>query len=127
MQVVIDTNIIVAAFLTPHGNTAVFMDKVFGGCYDVIVTETILKEYDNVLHRNQFHFEETTIAFILDWFRTHGIMVEVDETDYPKELMADKKDAPFYVAARCTRSRLVTGNVKHYPVEEMRTMLWELL
>jgi predicted nucleic acid-binding protein len=60
MQVVIDTNIIVAAFLTPHGNTAVFMDKVFGGCYDVIVTETILKEYDNVLHRNQFHFEETT-------------------------------------------------------------------
>ena len=26
-----------------------------------------------------------------------------------------------------TRSLLVTGNIKHYPVEEWRAMIWELL
>jgi putative PIN family toxin of toxin-antitoxin system len=127
MQIVIDTNVIVSAFLNPKGNTAIFMDKVFGGCYDIIVTETILMEYDDVLHRSKFHFKESTIKYIISWFRNYGIMIEVDENDYPKDLMVDEKDAPFYVAARCTKSRLVTGNIKHYPVEEMRTMLWELL
>ena len=36
-------------------------------------------------------------------------------------------DAPFYVAARCTGALLVTNNIKHYPVTEWRTMIWELL
>ena len=38
----------------------------------------------------------------------------------------DIKDIPFYITAKATKSRLVTGNIKHYPIEEMRTMIWEL-
>ncbi len=30
------------------------------------------------------------------------------------------------IIARATKSGLVTGNIKHYPIEEMRTMIWEL-
>ena len=42
------------------------------------------------------------------------------------DTIIDEKDIPFYVTAKATKSRLVTGNIKHYPIEEMRTMIWEL-
>lgn len=41
--------------------------------------------------------------------------------------MPDPKDAPFYITARCTGALLVTKNIKHYPITEWRTMIWELL
>ena len=53
-------------------------------------------------------------------------MVEVSEKDYLEDSMIDEKDIPFYIVAKATKSRLVTGNIKHYPIEEMRTMIWEL-
>ena len=127
MRVVIDTNIIVSAFLSPKGSAAIFMDKVFGEYYDVVVTESILHEYDEVLHRHKFHFSEETISYLLSWFRTHALLVEVNEDDYPLSEIPDPKDAVFYVTSRATHARLVTGNIKHYPIEESRTMLWELI
>ena len=127
MRLVIDTNIIVSAFLTPNGNAAILMDKVFGEAYEVIVTKNILVEYEEVLQRKKFGFSEEIISFVLTWFREHAVLVDVNENDYSKEDVPDPKDAVFYVAARATGSRLVTGNIKHYPVEEMRTMLWELM
>lgn len=30
------------------------------------------------------------------------------------------------IIAKATKLRLVTGNIKHYPIEEMRTMIWKL-
>ena len=30
------------------------------------------------------------------------------------------------IIAKATKSRLVIGYIKHYPIEEMRTMIWEL-
>ena len=53
-------------------------------------------------------------------------MVEVNENAYRPDEVLDEKDIPFYATAKATKSRLVTGNVKHYPIEEMRTMIWEL-
>ena len=41
-RVVIDTNIIVAALLSPAGNTAKFMGDVFDEKYEVVVTESIM-------------------------------------------------------------------------------------
>lgn len=106
MQVVIDTNIIIAALINPSGSCYLFMDRVFSGCYDVVASEEIIREYDEVLHRAKFGF---------------------DDSNYLPDVVLDKKDLPFYVTARATNSRLVTGNIKHYPVEEMRTMIWELV
>ena len=127
MRIVIDTNILVAAFLNPEGYSAAFLEKVFGNHYEVVITESILREYEDVLSRPQFGFHQDDVSILLAWFRQNAYLVEVDESDYPYAEMPDPKDAPFYVAARATKSRLVTGNIKHYPVEEMRTMLWELI
>lgn len=37
-----------------------------------------------------------------------------------------QKDRIFYDIAKCCKARLVTGNNKHYPVDELVTSLWEL-
>ena len=126
MQVVIDTNIIVSALLNSRGACYVFLDRVFAGVYDVVVSENIILEYDDVLRRSQFGFDEEDIDFIIGWFKNNALMVEVNENAYRPDEVLDEKDIPFYATAKATKSRLVTGNVKHYPIEEMRTMICEL-
>jgi putative PIN family toxin of toxin-antitoxin system len=128
MQVVIDTNIIVSSLLTKDTNASFFMDKVYAECYDVICTKEILNEYKKVLHYGKFPFVEDDIDYILNWFSEHAIFVDVDvEEKVPYMEQRDKTDKVFYWAAKRTNSLLVTGNIKHYPVEEMRTMLWEIV
>ena len=126
-RIVIDTNVIISALLSPKGDAARFMGDVFDGKYEIIITESIIAEYEDVLHRDKFMIDEEIIKFVLSWFVENAIFVEVDEDDYPKDEMPDADDAPFYVAARCTGALLVTKNIKHYPVTEWRTMIWELL
>ena len=126
-RIVIDTNVLISALLSPNGSAAQFMGDVFDEKYEVVITESILEEYDEVMHRDRFQIDEDIIQFVLDWFRDNALFVEVDESDYPKEDMPDSDDAVFYVAARCTGALLVTKNIKHYPVVEWRTMIWELV
>lgn len=101
MQVVIDTNIIVSALLNSKDACYIFLDRVFAGVYDVI-------------------------DFIIEWFWKNSLIVEANEVDYRPDEVIDEKDILFYITAKATKSRLVTGNIKHYPIEEMRTMIWEL-
>ena len=127
MQVVIDANIIVSAMFN-KGTAAKFMDQVFAEVYDLVVTKYILDEYDRVLHYPKFPFEEEDIQFVLDWFMKHGIEVEVDDDEaIPFMEARDTSDKKFFWAAKRTGSLLVTGNIRHYPIEEWRTMLWELV
>ncbi len=126
MQVVIDTNIIVSALLNPKGACYIFLDRVLAGAYDIVASEAIIAEYNEVLRRSQFGFDEEDVDYLVEWFYSNALMVEVSEKDYLEDSMIDEKDIPFYIVAKATKSRLVTGNIKHYPIEEMRTMIWEL-
>lgn len=58
MQVVIDTNIIVSALLNPSGACYIFLDRVLAGAYDVVISERIMAEYEDVLNRPRFPVEE---------------------------------------------------------------------
>lgn len=128
MQVVIDTNIIISAFLSGYGKCRVFMDKVFAGEYDVIVSESVFEEYKRKLYHPKFAFADETINFVLNWFRVNALWIEVNEEQAVPEMdTKDVSDKPFYLLARSTHSLLVTGNIKDYPVEEWRTMIWELI
>lgn len=126
-RIVIDTNILISSLISPNGTAARFMGDVLNGKYEVVVTESIMNEYADVMNRPRFQIDKDIIQYILDWFSRYALFVEVDEDDYPIEEMPDSKDAVFYVAARCTGALLVTRNIKHYPVTEWRTMIWELL
>ena len=123
MRLVIDTNILVSALLSPDGTAFQLLSDVLDNKHEVIINEEIFREYDDVLHRERFGFDEEVISFILDWFRNNAIWIEVTESQI---LMPDEKDRVFYDVAKCTKSRLVTGNSRHYPVDELVTSLWEI-
>lgn len=59
----------------------------------------------------------------MEWFRSNAVWVEVTKSSVS---VPDEKDRIFYDIAKCCKARLVTGNNKHYPVDELVTSLWEL-
>lgn len=123
MRLVIDTNIIVSALLSEESKAFQLLSDVLDGKYIVLISEEIFKEYEDVLSRDKFGFDSDIINFLLNWFRENAVWVEVLESDAP---MKDEKDRVFYDLAKSCKARLVTGNIKHYPVDELVTALWEL-
>ena len=124
MQLVIDTNIIVSALLSADSNAFKVLSDALDGKYTVLISEEIFQEYQDVLHRDKFGFDEKIINFLLAWFRENAIWIEVSRSNIP---MKDEKDRVFYDLAKSCKARLVTGNIKHYPVDELVTALWELI
>lgn len=123
MRLVIDTNIIVSALLSADGTAFRILSNVLDGMYTVIVSQEILEEYEDVLRRDKFGFDEDIVSFLLDWFRKNAVWIEVVKSDVP---MIDEKDRVFFDVAKCCKAKLLTGNAKHYPVDEIVTSLWEL-
>lgn len=92
LHVVIDTNVIVSAMITPHPNIA---------------------EYDDVLHRPKFNLLKPVVANTIGAIVKLGINVSRMES---KDDFIDLKDVVFYEVALSKKgSYLVTGNVKHFP------------
>ena len=72
-RVVIDTNVLVSALLTPNGPSADFIGDVLDEKYEVIVTQSILEEYADVLNRPRFQLRPEMISFFLNWFINHAL------------------------------------------------------
>lgn len=123
MKLVIDTNIIVSALLSANGTAFQVLSDVLDGKYTVFISNEIFEEYSDVLHREKFHFDSEIIEFILNWFLENAIWIEVVKSDI---IMPDEKDRIFFDVAKCCKARLLTGNARHYPVDELVTLLWEL-
>jgi putative PIN family toxin of toxin-antitoxin system len=123
MKLVIDTNIIVSALLSPNGSAFRVLSDVLDGKYVVFVSEEIFREYEEVLYRDKFGFEEEIVAYILEWFKSNAIWVEVTKSAFA---IPDEKDRIFFDVAKSCHARLITGNNKHYPVDELVTSLWEI-
>jgi putative PIN family toxin of toxin-antitoxin system len=123
VRLVIDTNIIVSALLSEHSRAFQVLSDALDGKYTVLISKEIFQEYQDVLHRDKFGFDEDIINFILTWFQENAVWVEVPKSDIP---MPDNKDRAFYDLAKSCKARLLTGNIKHYPVDELVTALWEL-
>lgn len=119
----IDTNIIVSALLSRDSRAFQVLSDAFDRKYTVMISEEIFQEYQDVLHREKFCFDEDIITFLLTWFKQNAVWIEVIKSDIP---MKDEKDRIFYDVARTCKARLVTGNLKHYPVDELVTSLWEI-
>lgn len=123
MRLVIDTNIIVSALLSEDSKAFRLLSDVLDGKYAVLISEEIFEEYKDVIYRDKFGFDIDIINFLLNWFKETAVWIQVLESDIP---MKDEKDRVFYDLAKSCKARLVTGNIKHYPVDELVTALWEL-
>ena len=112
---IIDTNVIVSAFLSRHNDSAtvLLLDCLFKGTIIPIYNDEILNEYYVVLTRSKFKIAKDKIDAVLTEIKTKGIHSERVNNG---ETLTDAKDLVFYeVALSKEDSFLVTGNLKHFP------------
>ena len=107
-----DTNVVVSAAMTAHGNCARIIDMLVDGVFDLCADDRILEEYDSVLRRPQLSIAPGDADVILELIRS--VATTVAAVPLPIEL-PDPNDAPFLEVAAAFDSILVTGNARHYP------------
>ncbi len=114
---VIDTNVFVSAYLTHNLNSATskVVEALFRGRICPLYNEEIMAEYEEVLSRPHFDISDNERQSLFNYIRLNGVATERTSFD---ELFADEDDRVFYeVALTEEDSFLVTGNLKHYPVD----------
>lgn len=115
---VIDTNVLVSAMLRWDSVPGCVLEHAFVGDIIPLLSEQVLKEYIEVLRRPKFHFDEEKINIIIDGIVRRGVFVDAEDTG---TVLRDQKDIVFYEIVMEKRKHeeafLVTGNVKHFPVE----------
>lgn len=117
---VIDTNVIVSALLSHDGksNPSIVLTNVISGNITPLYNEDIISEYKDVLSRDKFPFRQEDIESTIDLFVKKGILI--DSTVPIKENYPDLDDVMFYeVAMSMDGTYLVTGNIKHFPINSM--------
>ena len=116
MKVVLDTNVIVSAFLSPAGKPAAILQLVLRHDIDICFDTAILAEYEQVLGRDKFagKVHQTSLSRFFELMYDIGTRV----IRIPgHNNMPDEADRKFYDAAKTAGAILITGNKKHYPDE----------
>lgn len=111
---VFDTNVLVSALLTKRTDspTVLLLDYVLDGKIVLLYNEAIIREYDEVLHRNHFDFPDGRIQELIELVKT-GLQLDPVESE---ETFPDEDDRVFYeVALSKEDGYVVTGNTKHFP------------
>ena len=114
-RVVLDTNMLVSALLSPSGNPARIYRMFLSGTLDLVVSADILAEYEDVLLRPRLQLPAADVKTVFAAVR------ECAETVRPvisTVSLIDEDDRVFYDTAKTAGAYLITGNAKHYPEEE---------
>lgn len=115
MDIVIDTNVLVAGLLTPFGACGEIVRMVSAGELTLAFDARILSEYNEVLRRPRFGFAEEKVAALLDYIVCRGQAVAPSPLSHA---LPDPDDEPFLEVTLASQAAcLVTGNQKHFPAE----------
>jgi len=115
MRIVLDTNVLVSALLSPSGPPAEILRLVLVGRIELIADARILAEYEEVLSRPKFGFDPDQTGHIIGLIEHSADMVACEPL---KERLDDRWDEPFAEAAVTAKAAcLVTGNTRHYPAK----------
>ena len=118
MFIVLDTNVIVSALITPFGNAARILDMVISGDLSFLYDDRILSEYREVLLREKFGFKECDVDILLEYIETEGLRITAAVSGEP---LLDNDDIPFLEVALSGKADvLVTGNKRHFKVKPAR-------
>ena len=112
---VIDTNVFVAALLSRHPDSATVqvVSALLRNGICPLYNQEIISEYQDVLHRDKFHFPAEALNTIINTVQQQGLS---SERIASSEHFPDPKDVVFYeVALSKDDAYLVTGNKKHFP------------
>ena len=115
MKVVVDTNVIVSALINANGAPAKILSLILNGKIKLLYDNRILFEYIEVLSRKEFGFSAESINDIMDFFRSEGDFISAEPQ---KAKFTDEADKKFYEVYKTGGAQyLITGNKKHYPVD----------
>lgn len=111
--IVLDTNVLISALLTPFGAPARILNLVLIGDVRLFFDDRIMAEYREVMLRKKFGFPSHLVDNLLDYFEASGERVIAPPL---RISIGDPGDAPFLeVAIAGDADALVTGNRRHYP------------
>lgn len=111
---VFDTIVLVSALMSVRQDspTVRLLDYVLDEHILLLYNDEILREYDDVLHRDKFHFSKERIKAVLELVKT-GLSLDPTTSS---ENFPDPDDRVFYeVAMSKDGSYVVTGNQRHFP------------
>jgi putative PIN family toxin of toxin-antitoxin system len=115
MNIVLDTNVLVAGLLSPFGPCGQIVRMVSSGELTLSFDARILAEYEEVLDRPKFKFDKEKVAVFLDYIELRGLMVASSPLS---RSLPDIDDEPFLeVAIAAQAICIVTGNQIHFPSE----------
>jgi len=116
MDIVIDTNVLVAGLLSPFGACGEIVRMVSAGELTLSFDARILSEYNEVLRRPRFGFEEEKVAAFLGYIVYRGRAVAPSPLTHS---LPDSDDEPFLEVTLASQAVcLVTGNQKHFTAEQ---------
>ncbi len=111
-KVVLDTNILVSALLSPYGSPAKVFDHVLNGSVVMCYDSRVIAEYQEVLVRPKFCFDKQAVRQVMNFIVNTGISV----VPFPvADVFEDEDDKVFYEVAKTAKAHLVTGNIRHFP------------
>jgi len=114
IRIVLDTNILISAVLTPQGAPAqVFLMGLQHPDFQLCVSGTIYAEYEDVIRRPRLHRTESEIQSILFSIREKSIWIKPVER---VRACSDPDDDIFLECAQAAKAQyIVTGNTRHFP------------
>ena len=120
IYIVFDTNVIVSAYYKPDSNPGFIYKLIKQGIVVPIVSKETLSEYFEVLSRPKLGFSSEVIEDLKLIVKTFAQNVEKFDS---RIYLIDPKDVIFYetyISSNFTNvTYLVTGNLKHFPIEEL--------
>lgn len=113
-KVVIDTNILVSALLSPNGNPNKIYRLFLSGDLILVINDDIIAEYTEVIYRPHLHIPTDAADIAITGIEQYGEIVQPTASTFD---MVDEDDRIFYDTAKAAEAYLITGNLKHYPNE----------
>jgi len=114
-KVVIDTNVVISAHISKNGNPSKIIELLSDDKIKICYNEKILAEYAEVLSRKKFNFSIKIQNLFINKVKKQGIYITPTISDI---ILPDETDRIFYDTAKTANAYLITGNMKHYPIDE---------
>jgi uncharacterized protein len=113
MRLVLDTNVLVSALLTPRGPCARILADIVQGGSTLLLDARILSEWTEVLARPKFRLPPVPVKTLLGYLSSEADWILA--RPLAPDLLPDPDDLPFLEVAREGSGTLVTGNIRHFP------------
>ena len=116
MKVILDTNVIVSALLTPSGLSAKILNLILNGSITIVYDNKIMIEYVEILNRKQLKINKLHVDLVINYISMEG---EFRIANPLNVIFIDEDDKMFYELFKTGRiDYLITGNIKHFPKEK---------